>query len=191
MMKPRPFPYCVGVVLVALAAATVSAQTLADVARAEEARRKGVKETGKVYTNEDLKHDGPAGLSGEAPKTPPGEGAAAAAGSTSGQAAAPAAPKEEEPKKDQAYWSGRIKQARSQLERSKVLLAALDSRINALNTDFVNRDDPAQRAVIEQDRHSATAEMARVRKEIEEQTKAVADIEDEARRAGVPPGWLR
>jgi hypothetical protein len=30
-----------------------------------------------------------------------------------------------------------------------------------------------------------------VRKEIEDGNKAIAAIEDEARRAGVPPGWLR
>jgi hypothetical protein len=30
-----------------------------------------------------------------------------------------------------------------------------------------------------------------VRKELEEQAKAITAIEDEARRARVPPGWLR
>ncbi len=96
-----------------------------------------------------------------------------------------------EPAKDQAYWSGRMKQAQDQLDRSKMFLAALESRVNALNTDFVNRDDPAQRAVVERDRQRALAEMERVRKDIVQQTKAIADIEDEARRASVPPGWWR
>ena len=36
----------------------VRAQSLADVARAEEARRKTVKQPGKVFTNEDLKRNG-------------------------------------------------------------------------------------------------------------------------------------
>ena len=30
-----------------------------------------------------------------------------------------------------------------------------------------------------------------MKKEIAEQTKAISDIEEEARKAGVPPGWLR
>jgi len=34
-------------------------------------------------------------------------------------------------------------------------------------------------------------ELERLKKEIQQQTKAIADIEEEARRAGVPPGWLR
>ncbi len=81
--------------------------------------------------------------------------------------------------------------ARTQLERSRTFADALQSRIAALTVDFINRDDPAQRSVIEQDRTKALAELERVKKEMDDQAKAIAAIEDEARRAGVPPGWLR
>ena len=67
----------------------------------------------------------------------------------------------------------------------------MQSRINALTTDFVNRDDPAQRAVIADDRQKAIAELERLARANVDGTKAIADIEEEARRAGVPPGWLR
>jgi hypothetical protein len=93
--------------------------------------------------------------------------------------------------KDEAYWRSRISGARSALERSRIFADALQSRINALTTDFVNRADPAQRAQIELERQRAVAELDRVKKEIAEQTKAISDIEEEARKAGVPPGWLR
>ena len=63
--------------------------------------------------------------------------------------------------------------------------------VHFTTTDFVNRDDPAQRAVIETDRKTALAELDRVRAEIEKQQKEIVTIEDEARRAGVPSGWLR
>ena len=36
--------------------------------------------------------------------------------------------------------------ARAAQQRSQMFAAALQSQINALTTDFVNRDDPAQRA---------------------------------------------
>ena len=39
-----------------------------------------------------------------------------------------------------------MRTARSALDRSKIFGDALQSRINALSNDFVNRDDPAQRA---------------------------------------------
>jgi hypothetical protein len=93
--------------------------------------------------------------------------------------------------KDEKYWRGRIDDARSQLNRNQLLLDALQSRVNALSTDFVNRDDPAQRALIAEDRQKALAELERTRQEIERLRKLIADIEEEARKAGVPPGWLR
>ena len=192
-MRITPVVFGCGIVVAVLAGATASAQTLADVARTEESRRKTIREPGKVYTNQDLKRDAggnepPAAATAAQPAaTPPQAGAEA----KDKEAAAPSESKSDEPVKDQAYWSGRIRQARDQLDRSKMFLAALESRVNALNTDFVNRDDPAQRAVVERDRQRTVAEMARVRKDIEEQTKAVADIEDEARHASVPAGWLR
>jgi hypothetical protein len=57
-------------------------------------------------------------------------------------------------------------------------------------TDFINRDDPAQ-AKLETDRKAALVELERVKKDMTDQTKAIAAIEEEARRAGVPAGWLR
>ena len=68
---------------------------------------------------------------------------------------------------------------------------ALQSRINGLTTDFTSRDDPAQRAAVANDREKALAELDRVKNDIVQQTKAIADIQDEARKAGVPPGWVR
>ena len=168
------------------------AQSLAEVARQEEARRKTVKEAGKVYTNNDLRPDisksGPAATSAPADKTAPADGAKP---STDDKATPADKAKSDEPVKDQAYWSGRIGNARSALERSKIFADALQSRLNSLAADFTNRDDPAQRSQIELERQRATNELARVTKEIAEQTKAIADIEEDARKAGVPPGWLR
>ena len=35
------------------------------------------------------------------------------------------------------------------------------------------------------------AELERMRTQVADGVKAISDIEDEARREGVPPGWLR
>ena len=174
--------------------AVAPAQSLAEVARREEARRKAVKEAGKdagkVYTNTDLRPD--ISKSEPAASAPPADKTADAAKPSGDGKDAPAdKAKPGEPVKDQAYWSGRMAAARSALERSKIFADALQSRLNALSADFVNRDDPAQRSQIELERQRATSELARVNKEIAEHTKAIADIEEEARKAGVPPGWLR
>jgi hypothetical protein len=166
--------------LIALAPAGLAeAQPLAEVARREQERRKVVPAAPKVYTNEDL---------GAPPPPRP------APDTTPAPEVTPAAPPETavvEEQKDEAYWRGRIIDAQQQLQRSQMFLEALQSRINALSADFVARDDPAQRAVIAEDRQKALAEMERVKADIQRLTKQIADIREEARRAGVPPGWLR
>jgi hypothetical protein len=159
-------------------------QSLADAAKKEEERRKAVKAAGKVYTNKDL-----GAPSGPTPAAPSGAQSPA-------PSAPPAKPEEkpaeqQEPAKDQAYWAERMKGLRAQLERNQTLADALQTQINSLSADFVNRDDPAQRAVLGNERQRAQAELDRLRKQIEADKKAIADLEEEARRAGVPPGWLR
>lgn len=182
-----------------LVPALASAQSLADVARAEQARRQVAPKATKVYTNDDLGADKgaprPVTPADPASASPASETAPAdtASADTLPAAAVPAsaAAAEAEPKRDEDYWRARITAVRQQLERNTLFGEALQSRINALATDFVNRDDPAQRALIGEDRQAALAELARVQNEARDLNKSIADIEDEARRAGVPPGWLR
>lgn len=172
-------------------------QSLADVARAEEARRKNVKKAARVYTNDDLKPDFTVPhTSMPAPATdsvhPPGP-AEGKAGSSPEASPAPETQTKPAPSpaQDEAFWRKRMAAARADLQRTEMFAEALQSGINALTTDFVSRDDPAQRGTIEQDRQKALSELERVGKDREKQIKAIADIEEEARKAGVPPGWLR
>ncbi len=171
--------------LLVAAGTAVHAQSLGDVAKKEEVRRKTVKAPAKVYTNDDLHSEGTAPPPAAAPAQP----GAAAAPATAPQA--PAAPATDEPKKDEAYWKARIAKARDDLDRAKTFADALQSRINALTADFSARSDPAQRAVIGTDRNKALAELDRVKKEIDDHTKEIASIQDEARKANVPAGWVR
>jgi hypothetical protein len=185
-----------------LACAAVSgAQGLADVARAEEARRKSVRAPSKTYTNDDLKGDNNGATvasptpSSAAPASPmpaatPAQGAKPAATAAKPDPAKDAAA-QQEPKKDEKYWRDRITAAQQAMARNKVLVDALQSRVNALNTDFVNTDDPAQRAVVAENRQTALAEMDRVKKDIDTRTKEITAIQEEARKANVPAGWLR
>jgi len=167
--------------IVAASGSAVSAQSLGDVARKEEARRKSVPAT-KVYTNKDL---------GEVKEAPAPAPATPSAATPAAPAPAASDAKDKGPVKDQAYWAGRMKGLQGQLERDQNYADAMQTRINALTTDFVNRDDPAQRSVVERDRQKSIAELARLKKSIDEGKKAIADLEEEARKAGVPPGWLR
>lgn len=175
----------IGPTLAAAQETPATPQTLADVARAEEARRKSTKKATKVYTNDNLKPDTTPSRPAPQPPAPPSTVVPEV--NLPGGAVPAAVPEA----RDQAYWSNRIATARAAVERTKVLSAAMQSRINALTTDFVNRDDPAQRAVIQTDRQTALAELERLRLELAAQEAEIRTIEEEARRAGVPAGWLR
>jgi hypothetical protein len=180
----------------ALTATAATAQSLGEVARKTDAARAGA--TSKVYTNENLpsvtaapvaapgasQAAGQADAAGQSTSTP-------AAGQSTTGAAAGADAKSATEEKGEKYWRQRVQAEREALARAQSFAEALQSRINALSTDFVNRDDPAQRNVIAADRQKALTELERVHKEIAQHTQAIADIQQEARRAGVPAGWVR
>ena len=168
---------------------SAAAQSLADVARAEEARRKAVKTRSKVYTNDTV-----GGSAQQAPATSIPAAAAqpqSPASNAPASAAKPAPPQPAEPAKDEKYWRTRVTIARGALERSENFASALESQINALYTEFVNMSDPAQRALIEQKRLASIAEHDRVKADIIKHKQEIQAILDEARRANAPPGWLR
>lgn len=178
--------------------ASALAQSLADVARQEEGRRKTIREPAKVYTNKDLgPGSGTAETAFEAQsdvaKEPPAPGAPAPGepAKAAGDAVKAPSDKEKQPVKDRAYWAGRMKGLQDQLEKDQIYADALQSRISALTADFTSRDDPAQRSVISQDRQKALVELDRLKEAIQKDKNAVADLEEEARRAAVSPGWLR
>lgn len=172
--------------LLVLAATAGAAQSLGDVALQEQARRQGVKAAGKVYTNNQLKPETRPPAASVPPSAASPPAAASSDGSTVAGPAAPAAPP-----RDEKYWRDRLKTMRETIGRSRLFADALQSRINGLDADFTARDDPFQRDKIAKDRDTAVAELERVRGEITQQAKALADAEEEARRSGVPAGWLR
>ena len=173
------------VILIAVWVAPASAQSLAAVARKEDARRKQQKQTSRVITNKDLRPVNTPPAPVETPATTP---APAAAGTPAGEAPPDEAQQREQ---DEQAWRNKMADARQALDRSQMYADALQSKINALWADFTARDNPVERAKIELERNKAIAEQARVKAEIETQTKAIADLEEEARRAGIPPGWIR
>jgi hypothetical protein len=206
-----------GILLCVLATTPGLSAQLGSIAKKEAERRKTAP-SGKVYTNDNLS---PAPEPSSAPTTSGDAAPAASSSSDTDKSAtdksatdksttdksttekpaadttdkaAPAKQVSADPaerKKEEAEWRERVRAEREALERAKTFADALQSRINALNTDFVNRDDPAQRSVIAADRDKALAEMDRLKKEIALHTKNLAGIQDEARRAGVPAGWVR
>ena len=179
------------IVLPSIAAAQTP--TLGEVAKREQERRKATKSSDKVLTNKDLPATAqqPASASGTA--TPSTTQAPAAAGGATTAAPAGAdkkgAPSEQ---RDEAWWRERITEAREALRRNEMFAEALQTPHQLADQRLLeSRTIPYQRAQIAEDRQKAISEMDRLKADVESSKKKIADIEEEARRAGVPPGWLR
>jgi hypothetical protein len=170
------------------------AQTLGDIARKEEERRKAVKTPAHVYTLQDVER-----ASGVDPTVPVAVPAAAPAVPAASAAAAPAAtaaaqpePSRTEPAaKDEAYWRGQFASARDKLERSNAYINALKTQYSALANRFITLSDAGERGAVLAEMQKAEAEISRLQEEVGQQTKELADLEVQARRAGVPAGWIR
>ena len=179
-----------------LLAAEASGQTpLVDAARLERARRAAIpaEEKARVYTNEDLRNSGgltigvlPAGSAALVSSDPGGGPETATEGvqpdDTEPQASAP---------RNEDYWRTRIASARDAQARAALMAAALQNRSDGLWAQFTAIDDPVQRGAVERQRLEALGALEETRAERDRLDAEIREIEDEARRAGVPPGWLR
>ena len=131
-----------------------------------------------------------------------GPSAAPSAGPSAGPSAAPAAvalpspsppPAAAGPEASEAYWRGRARDLREAVTNAERQVAALESRVNALRNDMAPMD--AMQASREQQRRAdlgqAIAELEQAKATVARGRQALDDLEDEARRKGALPGWLR
>jgi hypothetical protein len=162
----------------------LAAQGLGDTAARERKKREAAKAPApaKVFTNQDLPAE-PV-TSGDSDEPGPEGPAASSRGAEGGAAqaapapAAPADPLEkerEERKLLEAEWRVRFANAREQLA-----LAEANSWREVVRTEFY-QGIPVQMKIKEQ---VETEELKQAR-------RALADLEEEFRRTGLPPGWAR
>ena len=183
-----------GALALALAAAGAPAQSLIEVARQEKTRREAIapEDRSRVYTNDDLRDSG--GLTigalpavGAAPSADAGSGRA---GHGVGGGEAAAGPEAGE-SLDENAWRTRLTAARQARARAGLMASAVQNRADGLWAQFTAMDDPARRREVRRQRNEALAELKRTQAETERLEQEIRDVREEARRAGVPPGWLR
>lgn len=180
--------------LVAAFALPVFAQTsspsLAAVADREKLRRAELDHESKVYTNDDLR-GGLRLTTGRAAAVPEPDSASPSDGVTFEPDDPQAVPDSDTPVRDEAYWRDRITLARDDMTRAELMAAALQNRVDGLWAEFTAHDDPVQRREIERNRNDALQELQKTGTEVDRLTREILEIHEEARRSGVPPGWLR
>ena len=189
-MKRQPV-VCSLVVVTVFGVGIAGAQSLGDLAKKEQERQKTVKGTGKVYTDKDVAKYPPAPGPGDAaakPGVPSPDDSAAPVAKPAAQTARETPSGEE---KGQAYWKGLLKDVQARIDRDRSAREALQEKLSSFDTIWVDRDDVLLRARIGQERAKAEDEIARLTKAIDNGVKEIEKIREDARRQGVPPGWLR
>jgi hypothetical protein len=177
-------------------AVPLCAQSLGELARKEAERRKAGQPAPKVYTNDDLKKitvpgDSTVADSKDTKDTKDAKDSAKDAADAKDPKSATDKDAPEKPVMGEKEWHARMDTAREDVRKGEMFRDALQSRINALTADFSARDDPYQRAQIADERQKALAELDRVNQDIVKAKKAINDIEEDARKANVPAGWIR
>jgi lauroyl/myristoyl acyltransferase len=180
------------------------AQSLGEVAKREQEKQEKEKEkkkkksgkppaTVKVYTEEDLKkaREAESGAVTVLPENGNLEAAAAASSEdnevVSGEGGSGGR------KGKEAYWRNRATQLRQAAEEADNKVKELEARIAALRNDMspTNVQDPNRLQSRDRELREAMDSLDATRSAAETARKALADLEEEARRAGVPPGWVR
>ena len=184
-------------------------KSLAEVAREKKAASPAAKTApspepspGRVFTNEDLPAQpsppaiaspGPAGTGrGTVTKLPP-----AAAGSTpsesQSQSRSSDVPLPRDGAEQESGWRGRAAALRDAISNAEKSIPEIEDRIAGLRNDRnpTNLMDPNREQNRQAEIAKAQAELESVRAGLERSRQALADLEEEARRKGIPPGWLR
>ena len=158
-----------------------SAQSVADAARKERQRQKQVQST-LIYSN--------AGADKKAVVPAPPAPVPAASTPAPAKPAAPSAPAA--PVHDEKYWRETFQKARENTKRADDKVRVLELKINQLNMELLNRTDIYNREYrVGPEIGKTQAELDAARKEAAQTNQKIADLEEELRRSGNPPGWAR
>ncbi len=150
-------------VVIGMSATLVSAQSLVEVAKKEKERRKKVDAANQAFTENDLR-GGP-----RLPQAPAKPGATAPAAGETGGGSEEAAAAEEDPTTTQSYWRDRVSAVNKKIQdlEAKLQSPELTSDVRGASR-----------------RQAAERDLAQARSD----KQAIAE---EARRKGIPPGWVR
>jgi hypothetical protein len=152
------------------------AQTIGQVAEREGFRRQFVGQSVGHYTNVSLP---------DAPVRSAIEGLSVAPASAANAAAATVYPRDED------FWRSRATNARAKLERDQLMADGFATRVSSLTREIVNTPEVTQQAKLRADLQKAMDELDRLEKVVLNSRRELETVQDEARRQGIPPSWLR
>ncbi len=168
------------ILVVVAVALPARAQSLADIAAKEAARRATLKVPARVITDRDLPPDNTVGARASQRVD---EGRAAAS--------APATKATTDDNgHDERWWNSRVDPLLRKLNGASAKLQAAKARAAATGADTTRSGSRARAATMRRAERAA-AEVDRYTTEVAQARRALEDLEEEARKAGALPGWLR
>jgi len=93
--------------------------------------------------------------------------------------------------RDEAWWRQQAEALSRRRQRVAEQQRALQNRIDMLTAEMAGRDDPYQRAALEDDRRRSIDERDALGRDSAELDRAVTEFEESARRQAVPAAWIR
>jgi hypothetical protein len=180
---------------VVLAQDSPSSESLADLARQAKAQRAKSREKTKVYTNEDIEALPPLPMS--ITDVPPGEPTAqATTGNNAGNDARKARPAEAGSEKHgEEYFRARMGKLEERLELDQREVMILQQTLGQSQMNYYS--DPVQGLLQSSgptamsDVHSRQDQLAKKQADVAVDQAAIDNLQDELRREGGDPGWLR
>jgi predicted nucleic acid-binding Zn-ribbon protein len=104
-------------------------------------------------------------------------------------AAAPGA--KPDPKRDEGWWRAKMTELRTAAEKDQQSVDQLQTRINRLQADSVNIDDPLKQTKARMDLVTAMDQLDKMKAQVDADRRAISALQEEARRLSVPAGWVR
>lgn len=144
--------------------------------------QKGSPPPKRVYGNQDLPSPSASPPEGKSVPTPPAEAQAAVDAGRAGDEGA-----------SERYWRQRADRLREEIRGADQSVRQIEEKIAALRNDLAptNLMDPNREQTRQAQIHAAIQELEAAKGRAADLRKALDDLEEEARRKGVPPGWLR
>ncbi|MBI4456590.1 MAG: hypothetical protein HY644_11915 [Acidobacteria bacterium] len=162
-------------------------QSLGELARKERERREKAGKASRVIRNEDIKNIGNGKVTVTSPPPATEEPAAGEVPSMPPAAMPVAAP----PLQDENYWRSAFKEARLDLKLAQNRGLVLELKVNELRNRFFTESDGSTRTLIEQELNKTLADLQTNQAEITKAEESLKKLEEAARKANVPPAWMR
>jgi len=182
--KPTPHPKSLGEVAREKKAASPAAKTPSPSPEPS---------PGRVFTNEDLPaQPSPPAIASPGPAGT-GRGTVTTLPKSAEVPAPPASSGSSDAAQREAAWRGRASALRDAITAAEKSIPEIEDRIAGLRNDRnpTNVMDPNREQNRQAEITKAQAELESVRAGLERSRQALADLEEEARRNSIPPGWLR